>query len=193
MNIAFLKRLYALIFGDAIHLGQYIRMLYFKREIKSLQFTTVLDAGCGRGLYTFYLAKRYPQARIDACDLNENLINSCKKLQQTSRRFSNIRFYTMDLCRLEVKEPYDFIYSIDVLEHIRDNKNVMKTIYCSLTNGGIFYVHMPGKVQKRIFPERCFRDFNLWVKREHIEEKYNLEELKQLMQEIGFKIIKSKY
>ncbi len=94
----FFKKLYVFIFGNAIHLGQYIRILYFRKEIKNTRFNVVLDAGCGSGVYTFYLAKRYPQIRIDACDLNENTINSCKKLQKTTS-FNNINFgYATNNC-----------------------------------------------------------------------------------------------
>ncbi len=187
-----LKRLYVSIFGDVVHLGQYIRILYFRKEIKNIRFNAVLDTGCGSGVYTFYLAKRYPQIRIDACDLNEDAINSCKKLQKTTS-FNNINFYTMDLKNLEAKNQYDFVYSIDVLEHIKSNKKVIENIYNSLKDGGKFYLHMPGKVQRRIFPEKYFSNFNKWAKEEHIGEHYNLEELRELMNNIGFKIIKSRY
>lgn len=91
------------------------------------------------------------------------------------------------------KNQYDFVYSIDVLEHIRNNKEVIENIYNSLKDGGKFYLHMPTKIQRRIFLEKHFSNFNKWARKKHIGDQYDLGELRDLVKNIGFKIIKSRY
>lgn len=61
-------------FGEKIvgspFIGQFIRFLHFKKAIKPLRFKSVLDVGCGSGDYAFYLAKKYPEVKIEACDIS---------------------------------------------------------------------------------------------------------------------------
>jgi len=82
--------------------------------------------------------------------------------------------------------------SIDVLEHIPGNIRVLKNIYKALKPNGYFYLHMPSRVQKRIFPEKLFIEFEDWTREEHIGEMYKLEELVGIITSIGFEVIEAR-
>jgi SAM-dependent methyltransferase len=169
------------------HIGVYVRTLYFWKSIKKLpvkNFTYVLDAGGGDGNYARELAKKYPHLTINAYDI--------KKRESWNAHPKNVNFKRRDLLKLEEENYYDFCLSIDVLEHIPENRKVLDNIYKALKNGGYFYIHMPRKDEKRIFPERFFREFDNWAKEEHIGELYKLEGLKDIMSSIGFEIIEAR-
>ena len=56
------------------HMGSYIRFLYFKKYLKKLplkNFKLILDAGCGRGKYSLYMAHLFPGKKIFAIDTEE--------------------------------------------------------------------------------------------------------------------------
>lgn len=169
------------------HIGGYVRNLYFWRYIKRLpvkNFTYVLDAGCGGGEYAKKLAIKYHHLKIDGYDI--------KKYESWNDSFKNINFKQRDLLKLYEENYYDFCLSIDVLEHIPENRKVLENIYKALKMGGYFYLHTPTKDERRIFPERFFREFDNWTKEEHIGEMYNREELKNTITSIGFEIIEAR-
>lgn len=94
---------------------------------------------------------------------------------------------------LEENSAYDFIYCIDVLEHIPGNKKAIRNFYRALKHGGYLYIHMPSKEGKSIFPKRYYEEFAEWVAREHIGEHYSLDEIVYVLNEMGFKVINGEY
>lgn len=169
------------------HIGGYIRNLYFWRYCQKLpmgKFGYVLDAGCGKGDYAKKLAIRYPFLKIDACDIKED--------ESWADKPANVIFKKINLLKLKEKNFYDLCFSIDVVEHIRGNYKVLINICQALKQGGYFYLHLPSKTQRTIFPSKFFREFNEWGKIEHVGEKYDYERLKQIINSLGFKIIESR-
>lgn len=169
------------------HIGGYVRNLYFWKYVQKLpleNFSYVLDAGCGNGEYARKIVKKYPYLKIDACDI--------KKHNSWNTYHRNINFQQLDLLEIKKENYYDFCYSIEVLEHIPNNRKVLENIYKSLKTGGYFYVHTPSKNDKRIFPEKFFKEFDNWAEEEHIGEMYDLKELKEIINSVGFKIIKTR-
>lgn len=167
------------------HMGSYIRNLYFEKYLNKLpikNFTKVLDAGCGDGQYALKMAQRFPWIKVTAIDI---------KMQDfQSNHLSNFFFRKGCLLNLEDKEAYDFIYSIDVLEHIPNNIKVLWNFKQALRNGSYLLIHMPYDVRKkRIFPDKFFAKFNAWTEKEHIGEQYTLDEIKSILQNIGFEIV----
>ena len=167
-----------------IHMGFYLRRLYFFKTIKLIDMShinKVLDAGCGNCALAKNIITKYPDILINAYDIDIKTIDIC--------RSKNINVKKMDLKELDEKDTYDFIYSIDVLEHIKENVKVISNIYQTLKPGGYFYIHMPDRCQRRIMPDRLFAEFEIWAKNEHIGEMYNLEELIKIIEKVGFEVI----
>jgi SAM-dependent methyltransferase len=140
----------------------------------------ILDAGCGNCSYAIKLAKDHPNIKIKALDIEECFLNSHLK---------NLTFERKDLLSLEDRAQYDFIYSIDVLEHVPSNLEAIEKLYLALKQNGYLLIHMPGKFEKWFLPNKLFSDFKTKLKNEHIGEHYSLEELKGLLIERKFQII----
>src|SRR3989338_7387595 len=59
---------------------------------KEAGFRTALDAGCGKGKYSFWLAQEYPSSIVDACDLSVEKIDYCRMVQ-SRLGVGNINFF----------------------------------------------------------------------------------------------------
>jgi trans-aconitate methyltransferase len=104
--------------NDMKRYGPYSRHVrrWIHRFIAALQFTSVLDAGCGQGELLKEMIDRYPRIqRVAGIDF------SPASIQLTRQRIENGRFEVIDLQTQHLDEQYDLVVSIDVMEHIPDD------------------------------------------------------------------------
>ena len=173
---------------SSAHVSAYIRLLYFRKYLKKAEFDEALYAGCGSGLFTFFAAKHLPRARITGYDISQADIDGCVK-KVISDKINNVFFFQSDIRMPLQRERYDFIFSIDVLEHIQDNFKVLENVYQGLKSSGIFYLAMPYEPGHNfLFPKKLFGDYIAWAEKEHIGEQYDLETVSEILRKLGFKI-----
>jgi cyclopropane-fatty-acyl-phospholipid synthase len=97
----------------------------------------LLDLGCGWGSLSFWLAERYPHARI--------LSVSNSRLQREfieSRGMRNIEVLTVDANELRLDRRFDRILSVEMLEHLRNYEELFSRIGSWLEPGGRFFCHV---------------------------------------------------
>jgi len=168
-----------------IHIGNYIRSLYFWKYLKKLpikNFIKVLDAGCGKGQYAIKMAQNFPWIEVTAMDIKMQYFQN--------NRPHNVVFRQGNLLELKDNNAYDFIYCIDVLEHVPNNIKVLQNFYQTLKSCGYLYLHVPYDIgKKRIFSDIFFNEFNEWSKHQHIGKQYTLSEMTFNLQKIGFKVV----
>jgi len=97
------------------HLGLRGRAKAIMDNLKTKKRIIILDAGCGPGLYTTYLAlKGYD---ITGTDISKKKIEEAKEINR--RAGGSSTFINGDLCALPFKkESFDLIICSDVIEHI---------------------------------------------------------------------------
>ena len=96
----------------------------------------VLEAGCGTG-ETLELVSKYYDVR--GIDLSERAISICKKKGVSAQR-ANI---------VDVKDKFNSIISIDVLEHIEDDLTAVKHFHKILNKEGRLFILVPsGRMMK---------------------------------------------
>ena len=155
------------------HAGGLIRMLHFKKEIRNINFTHVMDAGCGGGQYSFYLAKLNSTADITAYDISKHQIEQNKI---KGKGVKNIEFIQKDLTEVEDIEKFDLILCIDVLEHIQEDKKVIESFYTALKNKGYVYIRVPGLNQFRYFKKVA----KMPKQEDHVRDGYMIEPMASL-------------
>ena len=170
---------------NTLSVGSYIRGLYLKKcvdKLPVLKFKNVLDAGCGDGYYSKWLAKKYPSMKIYAYDIQPSGLWKNKPDNLLFKKENLSKFYEQDI--------YDFCYCIDVLNCISKNKIALNNICRSLKRGGYLYLHIPCRKQKRILFKKYFKKYDLIFSKKFSGELYSQEELNKIITYLGLNIVK---
>ena len=105
----------------------------------------IFDAGMGFGQYTYFLANRYKGANIFAVDVKDEQVEDCKYFFHKAG-YDNCKFEVADLTTIDYKERFDFVLSVDVMEHIEEDELVFKNLANSLKKGGLLLVNTPSNL-----------------------------------------------
>lgn len=146
----------------------------------------ILDAGCGRGVISRYLARRYSRARVTAIDSDSHMQEINERIAKRSGLL-NCAFEVADLNEYQKRNTFDLIVSVDNLEHIEDDVSVLMKLYDSLVPGGSLVIHVPHYYRRwPVFEWR--ENFNVPG---HYRPGYHLPQLTERLQKVGFAIDRS--
>lgn len=142
----------------------------------------ILDAGSGFGQYTYYLSRLIPQAFIDAVDVKTEQIDDCNRFFTSIGR-ANVHFTVADLTTYTKPDSYDFILSVDVMEHILEDEAVFRNFHQSLKPGGVVLISTPsdqgGSDVHDHDEEESFID-------EHVRDGYGIQDIREKLKRAGF-------
>lgn len=110
--------------------------LTFRRELSG---KSVLDVGCGNGIFLDQVAKLMPHGDLCGLDTADTIL---------PQSHAGIEFLRHDIVSFELGRSFDVIYSHQVLEHIApaDISSHLKSIHAALKPGGKFIVLLPNKL-----------------------------------------------
>ncbi|QNL22666.1 class I SAM-dependent methyltransferase [Hyphobacterium sp. CCMP332] len=188
----FIAKIISRFFGYT-NIGNYARFKVFKDIYPSFKLNNnskILDLGCGYGEYSFALSRKLPNAEIHALDIDNNRI-SCLNQALEKAGNKNIKPYANRIEKL-YQSNYDFIFSIDVFEHILPEEMPFEEVKRKLKPGGLFLVKIPNLKQRTILPQKYFEEHQEWLRDEHIGQVYDLESLKNRVSAEGFEIVSAK-
>lgn len=168
-----------------------LRFKYYQniliKPIEKIENKKILDAGCGGGDYSFYLSNIFPDSRIKAIDINHASIENNRVLQKKIGA-TNIQFAVQDLNELGKMEKFNVIFCIDVLEHIKEQKNILRNFYNVLDPGGYLFLHMPLKKKKSVILQKYLSDFHRWEKNEHIAQPLSAKVFLKMLKDCDFNV-----
>lgn len=140
----------------------------------SLQ-SCILEVGCGTGYVSRYLKKM--GYHVECADLFFAALRFCKE------RDAGDYYYQCNLSDQIFIEEFDAICAFDVLEHINDDVAILKNMHAALKPDGILFITVPA-------------DRHLWsamdIYAEH-KRRYSLQELREKIEDNGFKVKKISY
>lgn len=168
--------------------AHYLHSLLLRRALDAwpdLRPRRILDAGCGRGDYTFYLARRYPDAQVVGVDVD---VQRIERNQMMAGRLgiANARFETADLVTSRFEAPFDLIISIDVLEHIVEQEGALRNLATQLAPGGRVFFHIPTVRERPVPFSRFLTGFHEWAEHEHVADDRTAEEFEAVVRRAGF-------
>ncbi|MCL7036210.1 hypothetical protein MKW94_030593 [Papaver nudicaule] len=113
--------------------------LYCERaQIKDGQ--TVLDVGCGWGSFSLYIAQKYKNCNITGiCNSKtqkEHIEEQCRELQ-----LQNVEIIVADISTFDMEGSYDRIVSIEMFEHMKNYKELLKKISKWMKEDSLLFVH----------------------------------------------------
>ena len=98
----------------------------------NLRDKTVLDFGCGGGLFSIYFAKK--GAKVIGIDASEQALNAARYYAEKEGVARQCSFYLDS--EIPVDEEYDIILAKDIIEHIHDDEGFIKTLSACLKGNG---------------------------------------------------------
>jgi SAM-dependent methyltransferase len=171
---ALLKLFFLLL--DMLLLRQWYIKAKIRKHFKGKAFLKMYDAGSGFGQYSYFILKNWAKAEVLALDLDDTyrqvLLDFLKK-----RLYNSIDYVIADLVEYKPIEKYDLILSVDVLEHIENDVQVLKHFHDILTSDGKLIISTPSDKDKAA----AFVD-------EHVRAGYSRAEIKSKLNKAGFKI-----
>ncbi len=180
------ERVYARVLGAPAN-GLRIRL---RRVLPATEgdYQTILDAGCGSGVFTFELAKRHRQASVLGVDSDPGLVVRASEIADRAG-LTNCHFQEGDVTRLGFDDAFDLVLSVDNLEHVDDDSGAMRTLFHAVRPGGRLVVHVPGYERRWIL---FGRRVNIDVPG-HVRPGYKAEELVDKLGHAGFEVTEHRY
>ena len=171
-----------------------LRSWHIRRELTQLKKEgfapeVIADAGSGFGQYVYYLSNKYPSSRISGLDIKQEQVDDCNAFFSRIGRADRIAFEYADLTALKIQDRFDLILCVDVMEHIEEDRAVLKHFYKGLTPGGILLISTPsdqGGSDVHHEHEASFID-------EHVRDGYGVEDMEEKLREAGFSDIRIRY
>ena len=145
----------------------------------------VLDAGCGTGIRLSQVASWSNVELAVGVDIG------ISGLRYAKQNYPAIFVICASVYNLPFKDrQFDFVYSIDVIEHLDDPRTALEEFYRVCKPGGYLFVQTPNYPIKRLYDFLHYlkgsRD-TLWDDPTHVS-KLNSNQLVKLLVEVGFKV-----
>jgi SAM-dependent methyltransferase len=132
-------------YGGIIRLYAFLRFkiihLRFLEEIEQYlpAHGTILDLGCGFGLFSLYIAACKPHARVIGLDINARRL----EIARASARqlgIANASFVQQDLRDWRPDQPIAGAYALDIFHHlpIENGNRLLNDLFARLEGGGRF-------------------------------------------------------
>ncbi len=171
----------------------FLRTWYVKRALREFLGTkketfNLFDAGSGFGQYSYFIAKNFPTVSIHAIDVKEDYIAVCNQFF-AQIGLNNVQFGVEDLTIPTHRDRFDFILSVDVMEHIADDETVFKNFYNAMRTGGKLLIHTPSNLGGSDVHKEGDKSFV----EEHARDGYSVEELTTKLKNAGFNVLYTKY
>jgi cyclopropane-fatty-acyl-phospholipid synthase len=117
----------------------------------------ILDLGCGWGSLTLWLGERYPNARVTGISASPSHREHIER-QASERGIANVEIVTAGANAYDPARDVDRVLSIEMFEHMRNWKELLRRIAARLRPGG-------GKAFVHVFSHRslAYRFEGTWA------------------------------
>jgi cyclopropane-fatty-acyl-phospholipid synthase len=101
----------------------------------------VLELGCGWGSLTLWMARRYARSSITAVS-NSASQRAYIEGEARARGLRNVTVITADMNRFDIEPGFDRVVSVEMFEHMRNWRALMRRVHRWLRPGGRFFMHV---------------------------------------------------
>jgi SAM-dependent methyltransferase len=171
-----------------------LRTWHVKRAIRNLGVNfppdaEILDAGSGMGQYSWRMSRMRPGWKITGIDISQEDVDSCIDFFGRAGLSPRVSFKCSDLTTFNEPSRFDFILSVDVMEHISDDERVFRNFHNSLKGGGIVLISTPSDQGGSDVHDEHGESFI----GEHVRNGYGIGEITVKLKNAGFSEVKAEY
>lgn len=151
-----------------------------KYEIKK-----IWEPGAGPGFWTEFFINQ--KMDLTASDIDKIV------LQENKRNNPNAKIVLGDATEINLNDDFDLIFAKDVIEHVKDDKKLIKNFKKHLKENGILFITTQNSFSLNYLLEKIYhylkgeKNWFGWDK-SHVRF-YNFFTLKKLLKQNGFKVI----
>ena len=177
----------------------FLRSWYVRRTLRELiralpadRPVEVLDAGTGFGQYTYWLLRTFPNVRVTAVDVKTDYLENIAAFLAKTPYLRRVRLYERDLTQPHPEAErgrYDVVLSVDVMEHILDDRAVFRGFERVLKPGGHVLVNTPSDLGGSGVTEAGEESFI----GEHVRDGYPIAELREKLETAGLPVVDHEY
>jgi SAM-dependent methyltransferase len=146
--------------------------------------TSILDLACGPGRHALELARR--KFQVTGVDRTAEFLEEARK--RAMYEDLAVEFVHEDMRRFVRPDTYDgalsMFTSFGYFEQPSDNRQVLLNVYCSLKEGGVFFLDMIGReILARIFQPRDWRELHgtLLLEERQVEQNWTIMRNRQIL------------
>lgn len=171
-----------------------LRTWHVKRAVRTLGRSLppdadILDAGSGMGQYSWRMSRMGPGWKITGIDINKEDVDSCNDFFRKAGLSHRVSFRCADLTTFDEPGRFDFILSVDVMEHIADDDTVFRNFHDSLKEGGIVLISTPSDQGGSDVHDENGESFI----GEHVRNGYGAGEITGKLNNAGFREVRADY
>jgi cyclopropane-fatty-acyl-phospholipid synthase len=101
----------------------------------------ILDLGCGWGSFSLFAAERFPDSQILGVS-NSRLQKEFIDAEKARRGFENLEIVTADMNSFTTERRFDRMVSIEMFEHMRNYRTLLKRVAGWTHPAGLLFVHI---------------------------------------------------
>ena len=155
--------------------------------------TNILDAGSGFGQYTYHMAKLSKSYNVMGVDVKTEQIADCNNFFEKIGLSNRVKFAEADLTKYSRPNTYDLVLSVDVMEHIEDDRAVFSNFYESLNDGGMLLISTPSDLGGSDADEHDHDGSVHGFIDEHVRDGYNIADIEEKLRTAGFSHVDARY
>ncbi|KAJ8470931.1 hypothetical protein OPV22_025274 [Ensete ventricosum] len=100
----------------------------------------ILDVGCGWGSFVIYMAKKYKNCSITGI-CNSSTQKAHIEEQCRHHQLSNVEIIVADIAKFEMEASFDRVVSIEMFEHMKNYKMLLKKISMWMKQDSLLFIH----------------------------------------------------
>lgn len=185
----------------AIHLGYYdkgisshtdavLHMNDVSWDLLSLNAQTplqILDAGCGVGGTSIYLAQKYPKVSFTGITIVPTHTSMAERFAEKRHVTMNTRFILQNYCQTSFPDnTFDGIIALESINYARSNEDLLRELYRILKPGGRLAVIDGFRTDKPI-PSRLEKIYKIWLDGRALVDLESIHDFDTCMRQQGFR------
>ncbi|XP_078432110.1 (S)-coclaurine N-methyltransferase-like isoform X3 [Wolffia australiana] len=101
---------------------------------------SILDVGCGWGSLSLFIAKKFKNCKVtgicNSATQKAHIEERCRELQ-----LSNVNIIVADISKFEMEAAFDRVISIEMFEHMKNYKLLLKKLSSWMKEDALLFVH----------------------------------------------------